>query len=330
MRTYQISTVGEMIVPETVAFRNDRTTVTINSFTETDKVGAKIKVTNPSGRYLELEYNSERPSLMFLLDDTIENLWEESDSAWTIIATPYINSVSYPSQSLLVKIPNGKTLPMRSHGSARTIYWSNQLIHLNPLRVFAFGAGTLSWGLHSENLVLGVNAINFGSIHVPKELILNITTNNQMSAPTHGGSIWNDTYIPTLINRDIRLIQQEYCSGYDYACVYYRDIDGCPRSVLGTVIKEKYTADRTMFKRYDPNSVIKDAPHSRITANKGTITIAFTGIRKDAFITDMMFSTDIYIADYNGQFVPVTFASSDVTNTRDEVADYTFDFQIMQ
>lgn len=319
-----------MIVPEPVAFRNDRTTVTINSYTETDKVGAKIKVTNPSGRFLELEYNSERPSLMFLLDDTIENLWVESDNAWTILVTPYINSVSYTSQSLLIKIPNGKTLPLRSHGSAKTIYWSNQLIHLNPLRVFAFGAGTMSWGLHSENLVLGVNAINFGSIHVPKELMLNITTNNQMSAPTHGGSVWNDTYIPTLINRDIRLIQQEYCNGYDFACVYYRDIDGCPRSLIGTVVKEKYTADRSMFKRYDSASVIKDAPHSKITANKGTITVKFTNIRKDAFITDMMFSTDIYIADYNGQFVPVTFASSDVTNTREEVADYTFDFQIMQ
>lgn len=330
MRTIAISNVGEMVVPEAVAFRNDRTTVTINANSDTATVGAKIKVTNPSGRYLEVEYNSERPSLMFLLDDTIENLWVESDSTWTFVITPYINGTAYSAQYLLIKIPNGKTIPMRSHGSSRTIYWSNQLIHLNPLRVFAFGAGTLTWGLHSESLVLGINAINFGNIHVPKEVMLNITTNNQMDAPTHGGSIWNDTYIPTLINRDIRLIKQDYCSGYDYVCVYYRDIDGCIRSLLGTVIKEKYTTTKTEFKRYDPSSVIKDVPYNRITANKGTITIAFTDIRKDAFITDMMFSTNIYIANYNGDFVPVTFASSEVTNKRDEVEDYTFDFQIMQ
>ena len=336
MRTLEITpaggstSVGELVVPEAVSFRNDRTTVTITSYTDTDRVGAKIKVTNPSGRYLEVEYNSERPSLMFLLDDTIENLWEDSDSAWTFLINPYINSVAYPAQSLLIKIPNGKTLPFRTHGSAKTIYWSDQLVNLNPLRVFSFGVGTLTWGLHSANLVLGVNAINLSNWHVPNKITFNITSNNQMNAPAHGGSIWNDSYIPNLLNRDINLIYQEHCGGYNYVNVYYRDIDGCPRGIMGSVTKEKYTTDKTMFKRYEQSSVIKDAPHRKITANKGTVTVAFTDIRRDAYITDMMFSNDIYIADCNGMFTPVILASSDVSNVRDEVEDYTFDFQIMQ
>lgn len=144
MRQTTISNIT-VTYPDAIAWLHDNITVTLEGTLGNQKVGADITVTNTAtGGTRTLRYLSELNTLVFPLNDTFMSL-RRDDSTYNVVVKLYNGALSAGSFGFDTDVVNGQTLPLRRHGSTRTIYaYSSD--DLRKIRVYYPASGAVSVG----------------------------------------------------------------------------------------------------------------------------------------------------------------------------------------
>lgn len=366
MRQTTISNIT-VTYPDAITWLHDNICVTLNGTLGNQKVGAEITVTNTAtGGVRTLRHLSELNTLVFPLNDSFMSLWKDN-SAYNVVVKLYNGSWSAGSFGFDTEVLNGQTLPLRRHGSTRTIYaYSEEDLH--KVQVLwpasgAVGVGGCSFvvpyegilGLDLRNCVTGTGQWNMcydsaaknpspqdsesGMAGVSIVDVNGITTTGAVAqlwfadtsgeiGQDKGGGIWDDEKFP-MESYCIRLIYEEPCDGgFDFFKVRYTDTDGCIRYLGGRILEQTTDRDAENYYRLDADSVLRNISRRHITSSSGTVKVGYDSLRRDSYWTDILLSDKVEFLNYNGDWVECSVVSDKVTVKSAESEDVTIEYEL--
>lgn len=306
--------------PDYLVFLGDNNTIRVSSSIQTDTVGARITIREPAYGEAVLDYWSETNEIVFLLNDSLLNLYNDNISAWTVLVECYSNSTPQANFSFYMKVFDGKSFPDRSHGATTTIYWTNP-DDLKKLQIFSYEGGTATFRNSTFPLEAGISNINLSGMTLGNEETIYITSTHLLdTTPEYLGSVWTDEKIPT-DSHEIKLKYSDWCEKGISCILYFKDCDGCTRVITGLVSKETDNSKGTNYGRIE--SIYRNGAYRMITSNSKVITVGFKDIDAGAYLSDLMYSNNIRMINYNGDFIPVSINSNKL-----ETKDFDNDFEI--
>ena len=327
MRTHNI--VGTSIVityPDPLIWLGDNNLVSVSSSNTNDKVGARVTVQNPQHDTLVLDYYSETNKLVFLLNDTLKNLFNDNLALWNVMVEAYANNSQASSFAFTIKVYRGKSFTDRSHASARVIYW-NDRTELNKLQLFTYEGGTATINGHNYTLNAGITNLNLSNETIGETATIHIsTTANQPTTPMYLGDMWMNTLTPST-SYDITLKHISICDGFAAIRLFYNDTDGCLRFIGGKITKEVDAAKGKNY--YRITDKYRNVPYRMTNETSKTLTVAYADIDNLAYLTDIMYSEEVWAVNYNGELVPVTITTNKLTS-KDIINDYEIDVCISE
>lgn len=323
MRTRIITNTGTIDYPDVIAFKKDCNYIVLQNINQNGTVGAKIKVTNPSGESRQLEYESEMSKITFDISDTILNLFDDDLNYWQLEITPSFNGVVYQQFTALMKVYDGKTFRFRNHGSSKTYYYTVNK-DLQTFQIFVKNAGTMTYKGNNYTLAAGINTFNLSLTNPNDVETLHITTSGDDEA---GGNGWSDCRIPDMSDYTARLVRQEYCDNENFLRVVYRDCDGCFRSITGVMIGETVSVKKDDYIRnWD---LINSQPHKFQIGQSDIVKAVFTDIDRDSNFADILYSDWLMIQRYDGTWQEAVCETSKLDLQKEKTADYQLEFKIL-
>lgn len=296
--------------PDYLIWASDNNTIKVGSSNPNDTVGARITMREPTLNQVVLDYWSETNEILFLLNDSIDQLFDDNLSEWDIIVEPYSNSTPQAYFLFHFKVLDGKSFQDKSHAAATTIYWSD-INELRKLQLFSYEGGTATIGQNTFNLDAGINSLDVHSIVSGGETNIIMQANNQLpTTPTHLGDIWGENVVDS-DDYVIKLVNRPMCSGSKMVRILYYDTDGCVRWIVGNILKETDNVSGQEYGRI--TEIYKNGAHKLRTSSTRTITVGFHNIDKTAQLNDIFYSNRIDIVNYDGQLVPAAIQSNKLT-----------------
>lgn len=296
--------------PDALVFLNDNNIIRVGSSLTSDTVGARIVVREPTQNQVVLDYWSETNEIVFLLNDSLLQLYNDNLSQWDVLVECYSNSTPQATFSFQMNVYDGKSFPDRSHGCTKTIYWSD-INDLVKLQLFTYEGGTAVVKNTPFSLTPGITSLNLTNLYLSDNEKIHITANNILpTTPQYLGDIWgskmdaDDYYID--------LIYKQKCNEDGAVKIYYKDCDGCGRIITGKMSKEVNNSKGTNYGRID--NIYKNGAYKLITSNSKIVTIGFSDVASTAYLQDLMYSNDIRMVNYNGDFVRVSLNTSKMEN----------------
>lgn len=310
MRFHSISGTSMWIeYPDYLIWASDNNTIKVGSSNPNDTVGARITMREPTHNQIVLDYWSETNEILFLLNDSIDQLFSDNLSEWDIIVEPYSNSNPGSYFLFHFKVLDGKSFPDRSHGAATTIYFSN-IEELKKLQLFTYEGGTASVGNYTFQLDPGITSLNLYNLHIPDGTPIHITANNVLeTTPAYLGDIWGDSVSAN--DYWINLVSRPFCEATAtnrMVRIMYYDTDGCVRWIPGIINKETDNVKGVDYGRID--KIYRNGAHKLRTSSSRVLTVGFADIAKTAHLEDIMYSSRIEIVNYNGDLIPAAINSS--------------------
>lgn len=296
--------------PDALVFLNDNNIIRVGSSITSDTVGARIVVREPTQNQVVLDYWSETNEIVFLLNDSLLQLYNDNLSQWDVLVECYSNSTPQATFSFQMNVYDGKSFPDRSHGCTKTIYWSD-INDLVKLQLFTYEGGTAVVKNTTFTLTPGITSLNLTNLYLSDNEKIHITANNILpTTPQYLGDIWgskmeaDDYYID--------LVYKQKCNEDGAVKIYYKDCDGCGRIITGKMSKEVNNSKGTNYGRID--NIYKNGAYKLITSNSKIVTIGFSDVASTAYLQDLMYSNDIRMVNYNGDFVKVSLNTSKMEN----------------
>lgn len=296
--------------PDALVFLNDNNIIRVGSSLTSDTVGARIVVREPTQNQVVLDYWSETNEIVFLLNDSLLQLYNDNLSQWDVLVECYSNSTPQATFSFQMNVYDGKSFPDRSHGCTKTIYWSD-INDLVKLQLFTYEGGTAVVKNTPFTLTPGITSLNLTNLYLSDNEKIHITANNILpTTPQYLGDIWgskmdaDDYYID--------LIYKQKCNEEGAVKIYYKDCDGCGRIITGKMSKEVNNSKGTNYGRID--NIYKNGAYKLMTSNSKIVTIGFSDVASTAYLQDLMYSNDIRMVNYNGDFVNVSLNTSKMEN----------------
>lgn len=296
--------------PDALVFLNDNNIIRVGSSLTSDTVGARIVVREPTQNQVVLDYWSETNEIVFLLNDSLLQLYNDNLSQWDVLVECYSNSTPQATFSFQMNVYDGKSFPDRSHGCTKTIYWSD-INDLVKLQLFTYEGGTAVVKNTPFTLNPGITSLNLTNLYLSDNEKIHITANNILpTTPQYLGDIWgskmdaDDYYID--------LIYKQKCNEEGAVKIYYKDCDGCGRIITGKMSKEVNNSKGTNYGRID--NIYKNGAYKLMTSNSKIVTIGFSDVASTAYLQDLMYSNDIRMVNYNGDFVNVSLNTSKMEN----------------
>lgn len=362
MQTTTINNI-ELVYPDTTAYLHDNLFVRVVGING-QAVGAKIQVTDlASGEQRKLSYVSEMSEVVFSLNDAFLSLWRDSLS-FNITMRLYENGVYTGDFGFDTDIMNGRTLPLRRHGSTRTIYVydendlykvgfifpasGNLSVNGHGLPIIAngyksldlrpyitetgdyqlcFHAGAKGGGGTTAESV--VKIVDIGGI-TPFSAVAQLQfadTSGDLPSGDKGGGVWNDDQF-YLEDYCINLIYSSVCNDYNFFKVRYYDTDGIMR-YLGGKIKEETTESKgENFYRMDTSTPVRDISRRYITETSGSVKVGYGELRRDSYWNDILLADKIEFLNYNGEWFECSVKTSKATVTSDETQDVELEFEL--
>lgn len=310
-------------------------------------VGADVTVIDPAGRSHELSYYSEMSTLMFVLDEVLEMLYDGNLGTWTCKVKVYDVGFEVGGFGFTFKVLDGKSFITRSHGMSHTIYvYSDEDLYKLQIYSPASGQAVISnWGF---NCYPGINQYNLQSVitsegeysfclqsssSVPS--VVTVTNDTAVNPTTSiidfsfvpgydpnaksGGDIWDES-------KDIfpvchRIVYESHCEDYDFAELRYVDTDGCIRYLGGKVIEEIDEVEDNGFGRVTTD-VWKKNPSRWSTSSNKVIKIYFEDIARTAYPGDIIYSSSIQLKTWDGEWREVRLKTNSITTTDEDFIDF--------
>lgn len=144
MRQTTISNIS-LTYPDAITWLHDNITVTLQGTLGSQKVGADITVTNTAtGGVRKLRHLSELNTLVFPLNDSFMSLYSQN-ATYNVVVNVYSGQWLVGTFGFDTDVLNGQTLPLRRHGSTRTIY-AYSVDDLRKVQVLFPASGAFSVG----------------------------------------------------------------------------------------------------------------------------------------------------------------------------------------
>lgn len=318
--------------PESTVWLNDNNVIRIDG--QYSGTGAEIDITrNTDGATRTLRHMGQLSYIVFSLDDTLLNLYQNGNMSYSVSIRIYHETVLDAEMAFPVTILNGKTYPNRSHGSDRTIYTYDQEM-LRKIQLWSESTGELSVLGYQFNIHQGYNAINLNGLidrdgtysmcfttgsFSPSAQIdsvmpitpIGATINLSFTAYTpevrreplnsKGGDIWDDTKYDT-DNWCIDLVYKEPCYDNNTMVFRYLNADGLVRYIAGKIVEEDIKNSRGTYFRIEDDTNIRNYPRSIITASQKNVKVCFDDIAKTAYLMDICSSPIIEYLNYEGEW----------------------------
>lgn len=325
MRThYMTGTALWIEYPDALVWLGDNNIIRVGSSNESDTVGARVVVREPTGNQLVLDYWSETSEIVFLLNDTLKQLYHDNLSAWDIMVEAYSNSSSQGTFLFQTNVYDGKSFPDRSHAATSTIYWTDTN-ELTKLQLFSYEGGTATIGTHSYPLNAGITSLNLSSLNLGDITNVHITSTTTLdTTPNYLGDAWNTNRMNT-VSYDVALKNLSVCSNYNAVRIYYNDTDGCYRWIAGKLKKETDNAKGTAYTNI--TNIYRNGAYKLNTSTSKTITVTFGPIDSGAYFQDIMYANTVRMLNYNGDLIPVTVNTTKLTSEETE-SEYEIEFTI--
>ena len=179
-------------------------------------------------------------------------------------------------------VVNGRTVPMRYHGSGKRV--------IVPLSAKSFDLPIL----RAANIVKGETLIASPT----DSCIYEVEGDSGVYDVKYGSDIvFGDFYNPVVTRTANFEVEFEECREQNAVAVGWYDIDGCRRYAIGRVVNRQRSGDGIMY-----NSDLEIVRHTPNVAE--SITVAFGDIRALA-IDEMAFSERVWFEDVDGVERPV-------------------------
>lgn len=363
MRTDTIGNIY-IIYPEPTSYLGDNLLIKIKSNTNLP-VGAQIQVNDiASGNYRKLKYLSETSEIVFVLNDSIKSLYHDALS-FNVTIKLFENGVYKSDFGFNLDILNGRTLPLRRHGSTRTIYAydeddlykvgfifpasGNLSVNGNMFPIVSSGYKSLDLrpyitnagdyqlcfrsGVKDEGSVSQstVSIVNIGGI-TPFSAVAQLyfaDTSGNLPNGDKGGSIWKDDQF-YLEDYCINLTYNSVCNDYNFFKVRYLDTDGVMRYLGGKIKDETIESKGENFYRMDISTPIRDISRRYLTECSDTVKVAYGELRRDSYWNDILLSDKVEFLNYNGEWFECSIKTSKVTVTSEETQDVELEFEILK
>lgn len=359
------TTVNTVIVsyPEQTVFTADNIFISLSDSNYT--VGAEISITNMSTLQTKtLTYISELKDLTFDIGDVIRMLHREGGSSINVKVKVYTDMFYVGTFSFNLQTLDGRSLPQRSHGSARTFYVYDPS-ELYKFHLFLVGTGALTvdggsnipvtqigrnsfnlqntittYGEHQWCYAMGVKGGDIEEKSYESVEITNVepsvfsgvvslyyhTPQPVPTDPIKGGGVWNDERM-NLAEFCGRIIFDEACDDFDFFELMYYDTDGCVRYLGGKIQSETTQSKGKNFVGVR-DSVFRDISHRHIEEASGTVKVAFNDLRRDSYYSDILLSPHVYFKNYAGDWMPCSIADSKITVKSEDYADLELNIEL--
>lgn len=366
MRTQQVNTVT-VTYPNSTVFTADNIFISLSDTVY--PVGAEISVTNMHTMQTKnLVYVSELKNLTFDIGDTVRMLHEEGGCSINVKVAVYTDMFYVGTFAFNMQTLDGRSLPQRSHGSARTFYIYDPA-ELYKFQMFLVGTGALrvnggnnipvtrsgrnSFNLQSTITTFGEHNLCYymgvkgggGGDH--KDYVSGVEITNVEpsvfdavvsldyhdldpipSDPIKGGGVWNDSR-EDLSRYCARLIYDEACSDFDFFELMYYDTDGCVRYLGGRLQSETIQSKQQNFVGVR-QSVYHDISQKHLEEASGTVKVAFSDLRRDSYYQDILLSPHVYFRNYGGDWLPCSIADSKITVKSEDYADLELNVELFK
>ena len=362
----QNATIGnfEITYPDTTAYLHDNLLIKVRSVTN-QPVGAQIQITDlASGNYRKLKYLSELNEIVFVLNDSVSSLYHDALS-YNVTMRLYENGVYVSDYGFDFDIMNGRTLPLRRHGSTRTIYVYDEDdlykvglilpasggLSINDCHFPVITGGYKSLDLRGcvtstgdYNLCYDSQAKGGGGTSESEVKIVNVggitpfsasvqlqfaDTSGDIPSGDKGGGVWNDDQF-YLENYCVKLIYSSICNDYNFFKVRYYDTDGIMRYLGGKIKDETVESKGENFYRMDVSTPIKDISRRYLTESADTVKVAYGELRRDSYWNDILLADKVEFLNYAGDWFECSVKTSKVTVTSEEYQDVELEFEILK
>lgn len=321
--------------------------------------GAKVVVTNmATGVYIKHTYISEINEVVFDLRDTLKSLYTDN-LTFTIAVDVYSDNLFDGSFSFTLTTLDGKSIPGRPHGSARTIYMyspsdlvkvgfifnntgslalngtsfpiiASGFTQLNLSDVITndgvynacFDAGAK--GGKSEMDIAGIEDITPFSAVARLEFASGSENNPDAGK---GGGVWNDDVFD-MDDYCIRIVYDEPCDRFDFFKVRYKDSDGIIRYLGGKIVSDKTSASGENIYRPDLDLPYRNLSKKFITETSETVKVFYSMLRRDAYWGDVLLANNVEFLDINDNWLPCSVITSNVEVKSEEMQDVTLEFEL--
>lgn len=348
MRTYTNQNIT-LTFQESVVWLWDSNTITIESANTSDKVGGEIIIRHPNGTETRtIRHISELSKITFVIDDALMALADDNIGQYTTQVNVYNNGALVFTKSFAFQLLYGKSFTNQSHAMSRTayIYDADELIKFQVYSpssgVFSFEGNqtTLSRGLNQYNLsslvtsygtydfclqnsqvtpVAIISGDNYITPTSSKIYWTQTRSGHSNSSTEKGGNVWR--YDETIFPVCCRLIFEEPCRDNDFVELMYRDTDGCFRYLGGKLANSTDTVSGTSYTRLDYTNVFRNIPHKHTDSTKRTLKVGFIDIARNAYPQDILYSDEVFMRMYNGEWWPVTIGSDKIEIKSNDTQD---------
>ena len=324
-------------------------------------VGAYIIITElSSGKYRKLKYISDLERLVFPLNDSIKSLYNDNIS-FNIVVNIYEDGVQVGSFGFDTDVLNGKSLPLRAHGSTRTVYVYSSS-DLNKLQLLFPATGKLVVnGTTLSVMNIGLNSFNLTSIISHSGTcsmcykagaksggssdieIVNVSDITPFSAiaqlyfadesgevpedQENKGDIWQDSKFKAK-DYCMELVYEMPCDDFDFFKVRYRDTDGCMRYLGGKILSQTTNTDQKNYFRLDTNSVYRNISRKYIEQSSGTVKVAYDSLKRDSYWSDILLSDKIEFLNFDNTWYECSIVDKKVTVNADDSQDVELEFEL--
>lgn len=363
MRTTTISTT-QIKYPDANCFVYDNSFI---SFSDSlYPVGCEINITNLSSMETKtLKYTSELKNLTISINDVIRKLHQTGGCTLNVKVKVYTDLFYTGTFAFEMNTLDGRTLPYRSHGSARTFYVYNQ-DELQKFQFFFAGSGALSVNGHNFPVISsGRNSFDLrpyithsgdwqacyrygvkggdGKDYTSRVNITDIEPScfsavafleytdidiQPVETEIKGGGTWADSRL-NLADYCATIVYEDVCDDFDFIELAYYDTDGILR-YLGGKIQNEVTSAKGKNYIGERLSVYRDISQKHIEESSVTVKVGFADIRRDAYPQDLFLSEHVWFKNFNGDWLPCSLNTNKITIKSEETLDLELEIELLK
>lgn len=360
MRTKNIGNT-KLTYPESTVWLGDNILLKLQTMLASGPVGGKVTIRNAAtGMSLVQAYLTEMKNLVFDIRDSLNSLYTDN-LTFNITVDVYDDNFQIygKSYSFSLTTLDGKSIPGRKHGSARTIYLygpsdlikvglyfnNTGILIINGHQFNVNKTGFNQFDLSSVITDTGIYQACFDSVVKPgiptaviagiegitdKSVVVRIeatTGKEDVKTAGKGGRLWNKD----IFNFDdycINFVYEEPCEDFDFFKVRYKDTDGIMRYLGGRVINDKTAAEGENYYRPSIEYTYRNLSRKHIKETSGTVKVFYSMLRRDSYWNDILLAEKIEFLDTNNNWLPCSLMTNSVEVNHNESQDVTLEYQL--
>lgn len=360
MRTKNIGNI-KLTYPNSTIWLGDNILLELQTMLANGPVGGKVTIRNAAtGMSLVQTYLTEMKNLVFDIRDSINSLYTDN-LTFNINVDVYddVFQLYGGSYSFNLTTLDGKSIPGRKHGSARTIYLygpsdlakvgfyfnNTGVLRINGTTFNVTTVGFHQFDLRAVITDTGIYQACFDSgvkPGIPTVVVAGIEDITEKSAVVRidlttgkedvktagkGGQLWNKD-IFKFDEYCINLVYEQPCEDFDFFKVRYKDTDGIMRYLGGQVISDKTAAEGENYYRPSIEYTYRNLSRKHLKEASGTVKVFYSMLRRDSYWNDILLAEKIEFLDTNNNWLPCSLVTNSVEVNHNESQDVTLEYQL--